>query len=196
MDGAVFHRSRRLVFRHPDPSQAERVATQHGWASLGSRGGHRKAVELVWAVDDETTFHCVEDVASGEFCCFFRGSRIDGVTDAFRRIDAEVDAWSSAELIDQVYAEAPPMERVGALFRLGLGAPAAFDDEFFDAFMVALRDEHPMIRAAAARTAAYMEWPQLLPELRIIASGDTDARVRGEAEQVVSVFESAENGAQ
>jgi hypothetical protein len=193
MGSSVAYRSRRLVFRRSERDEAERVAQEFGWPELGSRGGGGKSVETVWRVDDGTTFHCVEDVTSGEVCGLFRGPRLDDVNAGYRSVESKVDAWSSNDLVDQIYADLPVVERVGAIFRLGLGAPAGFTADFFDAFMTSLRDEEAMVRAATVRSAAYLEWPQLLPELRMVASGDTDPRVRGEANKVISVFEHVEN---
>jgi hypothetical protein len=131
----------------------------------------------------------VEDVASGEVCCFFRGGDRVRVDDSYREIIAEVDSWTSEELVEAIYEDASDLEMVGAVFRLGIGAPPEFSDEYFDAFSTALRHESPMVRAAAVRTTSYMEWPGLLRDLRAVAVNDTDERVQREAAKVIEAFE-------
>ncbi|MDT0343195.1 HEAT repeat domain-containing protein [Streptomyces litchfieldiae] len=140
-------------------------------------------------MDGETSFHCVEDVVSGETCCFFRGRDRTAVDDSYRSIEGEVDAWSHPELLQEIYSDIPALEKVGAIFRFGIGAPPEFDQDYFEAFSIALRDENPMIRAAVVRTASYMEWPDLLRDLRTSAVNDSDMRVRGEARKVIEAFE-------
>lgn len=48
-----------------------------------------------------------------------------------------------------------------------------------------------MVRAAAARATAYMEWPELFPIVKVMAESDADERVRAEAEKIVHVYRRA-----
>ncbi|MEU7894144.1 hypothetical protein AB0B45_14925 [Nonomuraea sp. NPDC049152] len=193
-------RSIRLVLRQRGEQQASVVAAELGWARSTARGGDGEAYEVIWAVDGNTTFHYAEDMGSGEALCQVRGSERGPVAKAFRQIESRLDAWNQRELLDAVRADSAPYEMVQALFRLGLGAPITLDDthlgtlslRFGAAIDEAVRHEHPMVRAAAVRATAYMEWPVLRLIVQEVAERDSDCRVKREADLVLQAFDLAD----
>jgi hypothetical protein len=74
-----------------------------------------------------------------------------------------------------------------SIFRLGLGAPPVNTAEFMPPLAFAMAHAQPIVRGAAARTTAYMEWPELVPILEVMAEHDVDDRVRAEARKTASV---------
>lgn len=68
-------------------------------------------------------------------------------------------------------------------------APPDYTQRYMAALTHGISYRHPMVRAAAARAAVYMEWPELGPVLRSVARDDADERVRREAEQVLAAYE-------
>jgi hypothetical protein len=165
------------------------LAAEWGWPPVTTRGGGDRSYEVIWAVNDNVTFHYVEDHSSGEACCLFGGSARDDLEHAFRRAEKRLDAWSLDELLDGAYPmDKSPAEMAAALFRLGLGAPSAFTQTVFDYLSLAFDYPHPMVRAAAVRSTAYFEWPELRMHLDNFAD-DPDERVRAEAELVKTAFD-------
>ncbi|WP_328681007.1 HEAT repeat domain-containing protein [Streptomyces sp. NBC_00322] len=146
---------------------------------------------MVWSLDEDTVFQVTRDRTSGEFCCFFYGSDRDELVRLLGEAEQELDVWRIPELLNEPYEETDPRMLVQSIFRLGLGAPPVHSPEFMPPLANALAHENPMVRAAAARTTAYMEWPELFPIVQAMAEGDTDQRVQAEAEKIVTVYRRA-----
>ncbi|TYB62830.1 hypothetical protein FXF51_25810 [Nonomuraea sp. PA05] len=197
MHSAEVFRSIRLVLRQRGEQQADAVAAELSWARSAARGGDGETYEAIWAVDGNTTFRYVEDVTSGEALCQLLGSAREPVAEALRQIESRLDAWTQRELLEAVKAASTPYEMVQALFRLSLGAPITLDDthlgtlslRFGAAIDEAVRHEHPMVRAAAVRATAYMEWPVLRLIVQEVAERDSDSRVAKEANLVLQAFD-------
>jgi hypothetical protein len=176
------------VLRQRDWTETAGFAEQRGWAEepVEDSGTGRKS--RVWSVGENTAFQVTRDRDSGEFSCFFLGSDREQILGLLADAEQVLDVWRIPELLDEPYEETEPRRLVQAVFRLGLGAPPVHQTEFMPPLSFAFVHEHPMVRAAAARTTAYMEWPELFPIVQVIAESDPDERVRNEAGRVVSVY--------
>ncbi|MFF0270067.1 HEAT repeat domain-containing protein [Kribbella sp. NPDC004536] len=141
--------------------------------------------ENYWVLDDVSLFLC-RDRTSGELACNLRGSEEATVSERFDELAARLDAYSTDELLFGIEPAQSAAEVVQALFRLGLGAPPEFDERTATQLVGGLSFEHPMIRAAAIRSIAYLRWADvLLPLVERVADEDPDERVRQRAAELV-----------
>jgi hypothetical protein len=184
-------RTRRLVLKQRDWAAVEAFAEQHGWPEHSTEDSGTGRKSRIWPVDDDIHFQVTRDRDSGEFSCFFCGVDRERLGQLLGEAEHELDTWSLAELREAPYEEMDPRRLAQSLFRLGLGAPPAHSPEFMPPLAHGLANEQPMVRAAAARTTAYMEWPQLFPIVKVMAESDADERVRAEAEKIVHVYRRA-----
>ncbi|MEU0369586.1 HEAT repeat domain-containing protein [Streptomyces sp. NPDC006283] len=184
-------RTRRLVLRKRSTDEAAQFADSKGWSILPEQNSDPVRKSTAWSVDDNTVFQVTRDRASGEFSCFFHGPDEELLESLLAEAERALDTWPTQQLLDAVYEAESPQQLVRAVFRLGIGAPPSHSTRFMPALAHALAHEHPMVRAAAARSTAYMEWPELLPILEATAGNDVDPRVREEAGQVISAYHHA-----
>ncbi|GAA1249645.1 hypothetical protein GCM10009646_41660 [Streptomyces aureus] len=184
-------RTRRLVLKQRDWAAAEAFAKRHGWAEQPTEDSGTGRMSRIWVVDDENHFQVTRDRASGEFTCFFYGTDRERLGELLEEAERELDIWPPAELLEGPYEEADPRRLAQSVFRLGLGAPPIHSPEFMPPLAHAMAHEQPMVRAAAARATAYMEWPELFPIVKVMAESDADERVRAEAEKIVHVYRRA-----
>ncbi|MCG5211933.1 HEAT repeat domain-containing protein [Streptosporangium sp. KLBMP 9127] len=184
-------RTRRLVLKQRDWTEAGGFAEQRGWPEVPTDDSGTGRESRVWSVDESTVFQVTRDRASGEFCCFFYGSDREELVGLLGEADQELDVWRIPELLNEPFEETDPRRLVRSIFRLGLGAPPVHSLEFMPPLANALAHEHSMVRAAAARTTAYMEWPELFPIVKTMAESDADQRVRAEAEKIVTAYHRA-----
>nr|WTB12152.1 hypothetical protein OG546_50255 [Streptomyces antimycoticus] len=184
-------RTRRLVLKQRDWAAAEAFAERHGWPEQPTEDSGTGRKSRVWSVDDDIHFQATRDRDSGEFSCFFYGVDRERLARLLEGAEDELDTWSLAELREAPYEERNPRRLAQSLFRLGLGAPPVHSQEFMPPLAHGLANEQPMVRAAAARTTAYMEWPELFPLVKVMAESDADERVRGEAGKIVYVYRRA-----
>ncbi|MEV8062383.1 hypothetical protein AB0P37_39720 [Streptomyces antimycoticus] len=184
-------RTRRLVLKQRDWAAAEAFAERHGWPEQPTEDSGTGRKSRVWSVDDDIHFQATRDRDSGEFSCFFYGVDRERLARLLGGAEDELDTWSLVELREAPYEERTPRRLAQSLFRLGLGAPPVHSQEFMPPLAHGLANEQPMVRAAAARTTAYMEWPELFPLVKVMAESDADERVRGEAGKIVYVYRRA-----
>ncbi len=180
-------RTRRLVLKQRDWAAAEAFAERHGWPGQPTDDSGTGRKSRIWPVDEDIHFQVTRDRDSGEFSCFFFGTDRERLGRLLGEAEHALDTWSLAELREAPYEEGDPRRLAQSLFRLGLGAPPVHTPEFMPPLAHGLANEHPIVRAAAARTTAYMEWPELFPLVRVVAESDADARVRAEAGKIVHV---------
>ncbi|MGW0520995.1 HEAT repeat domain-containing protein [Crossiella sp. NPDC003009] len=160
-----------------------------GWPLTRTRYDEDRSFELGWTVGGETEFCYVEDLSSGVRCCFLRGTDRTRFDELFNLVRTLLDVWTMTELVDEVRKDLPPMELVTAVFQLGLGAPTGYSEDYFAVLSESLAHPNPMIRAAAVRTMAYTEWPELRDALVFVAESDSDTRVVDEARLVLRAFD-------
>ncbi|WP_208515945.1 hypothetical protein [Streptomyces sp. NEAU-YJ-81] len=184
-------RTRRLVLKQRDWAAAEALAERQGWLEQPTEDSGTGRKSRIWSVDDGIHFQATRDRDSGEFSCFFYGADRERLGQLLGEAEHELDTWSLAELREAPYEEMDPRRLAQSLFRLGLGAPPVHFAEFMPPLAHGLANEQPMVRAAAARTTAYMEWPELFPIVKVMAESDADERVRREAENIVHVYRRA-----
>lgn len=184
-------RTRRLVLKQRDWAAAEAFAERHGWPEQPTEDSGTGRKSRIWQVDDNIHFQVTRDRDSGEYSCFFYGTDHAGLGRLLGEAERELDTWSLEELREAPYEETNPRRLAQSLFRLGLGAPPVHTPEFMPPLAHGLANEQPMVRAAAARTTAYMEWPELFPIVKVMAESDADERVRAEAEKIVYVYRRA-----
>ncbi|MFE7110778.1 hypothetical protein ACFU98_15495 [Streptomyces sp. NPDC057575] len=187
-------RTRRLVLKQRDWAAAEAFAERHGWHEQPTEDSGTGRKSRIWPVGDDTHFQVTRDRDSGEFSCFFYGADRARLGQLLGEAEHDLDTWSLAELREAPFEETNPRRLAQSLFRLGLGAPPAHSREFMPPLAHGLANEQPIVRAAAARTTAYMEWPELYPIVKLVAESDADERVRAEAEKIVYVYRRAGRG--
>jgi hypothetical protein len=202
-------RTRRLVLKERDWAGASGFASERGWPEqpVEDSGTGRKS--RIWTVDEDAgfvgedsvsvgedvVFQVSRDRDSGEFCYFFAGSHHlfagshhDELVRLIEEAERALDVWQIAELLGEPYEETNPRRLAQSIFPLGLGAPPVNTAEFMPPLAFAMAHAQPIVRSAAARTTAYMEWPELVPILEVMAEHDVDERVRAEARKIVSVY--------
>lgn len=149
--------------------------------------GYRPAdADNYWVSDDDVALFLCRDRTSGELGCNLRGPGEDAVSRRLDELAARLDAYSTDELLFGIEQAESAAETAQALFRLGLGAPPEFDERTATQIVGGLSFEHPMIRAAAIRSIAYLRWADLLiPLVERVAEEDPDERVRQRAAELV-----------
>lgn len=116
-------RTRRLVLKQRDWTEASRFAEQHSWPEEPAEDSGTGRKSMVWSLDEDTVFQVTRDRTSGEFCCFFYGSDRDELVRLLGEAEQELDVWRIPELLNEPYEETDPRMLVQSIFRLGLGAP-------------------------------------------------------------------------
>lgn len=176
-----------LVLRRRHWREAGEYAEGLGWTGP-VEGSGPGGMTWTWAVDEETTFRVARDEAAGEFYCRFHGPDGAALVELLDAAEERLDVWDKADLLGAPYEETDPRLLVQAIFRLAMGAPLVHSPEFMPPLLGAMAQEHPMVRAAAARATAYMQWPEFFPVLATMAESDPDERVRAEAAKVADAF--------
>jgi hypothetical protein len=149
-------RTRRLVLKGRDWAEASGFADERGWPEQPTEDSGTGRRSRVWTVDEDTVFQTTRDRDSGEFCCFFYGSNRDEQVRLLGEAEQTLDVWRIAGLLDEPFEETDPRRLAQSVFRLGLGAPPAHAVEFMPPLAHAMAHTYPIVRAAAARTTAYM----------------------------------------
>lgn len=190
MSADVLSRTSSLVFRRRHWREAGEYAEGRGWAGPVEDSG-TGGMTWTWAVDEKTTFRVARDEAAGEFYCRFYGPDPAELVELLDAAEEQLDVWDKADLLAAPFEETEPRQLVQAVFRLAMGAPLVRTPEFMPPLLHAMAQEHPMVRAAAARATAYTQWPEFCPILVTVAENDPDERVRAEAAKVAEAYRRA-----
>ncbi|WP_416979763.1 hypothetical protein [Streptomyces sp. T028] len=185
-------RSRRLVL--PGPSELPAVAdfaSRRGFklirdATSDPRFGVTR--ELAWELDPGLELYYVEETKMASCFLQVEGDDKEDVNETADLLAELFRAASPERLLDDVDSAATAEQYASAILRLGLGAPAAFDEEVYRRIAAAIDADGADIRRAGIWSTAFSRWPEFGELLERVAATDEVPELRREA-AIVGQFE-------
>jgi hypothetical protein len=170
----------RLALRdHVTADDVDRLAWREDWEIHGiiPRTGETPH-EVVFAVDEGTTVHYVEDFVLGRNYLVVRGDRARVVVD---RIQTKLATYSRAELIEAARGAKTANECIRAITLLAITSADDLDEEVLHHFAEAAACNDPRVRRRAILGMGYVEWSEFAPILERLERGDPEPEVREDA---------------
>lgn len=194
----MVYRTRRRVLRHsPMADEINELAQSYGWPVVYEadrdfdRGTGR---EVNWGVTEQVVLGYLESHISNDCCLVGVGKDPELAERVVRQMDVDLEdeIESLVELLAAIQEDEDPRRLAQSLVRAGFGAPREFDEEFFDAFAKAAREnDEYRVRDIAISSLAYIEWPEFKPMLEEIKAHDPEEQVRARASMVLRAYEAA-----
>ncbi|GAA3636078.1 hypothetical protein ACG5V6_09455 [Streptomyces chitinivorans] len=192
-----FYSRKYLMSPRSDENEVAAVADKLGWGLIGefSEDVSRLASrEFVWGEGEELMLHYREDVITKSPCAFITGSDERRVDRVAHFLETQIRPASLEDLLDAAEAvQNLPEDYSLAVLRLGLGAPAYFDERFAARIQDAAWSSNVEVRKAAAWATSYVEWVQFVPMLTKMAEEDPSEEVRRVAMRILGAYK-AEGG--
>ncbi|WP_460063257.1 hypothetical protein [Streptomyces sp. YKOK-I1] len=175
-------RSRRLVLPGPSalPALTEFASRREFKLIRDATSDPRFGVtrELAWELAPGLDLYYVEETSLAS--CFLQ---VEG--DDRRNVNEMADvlaelfrAPSPEQLLDDVDSAATAQQHASAILRLGLGAPAAFDEEIHRRIAAAIEADAEDIRRAGIWATAFSRWPEFGELLERVATTDEVPELR------------------
>ncbi len=195
----MVYRTRRRALRHsPMVDEINELAQSYGWPVVyeADRDFDRgKGREVNWGVTQQVVLGYLESHISNDCCLVAVGKDIELTERVIRQMDDDLEdeIESLAELLGAIQDDEDPRRLAQSLVRAGFGAPREFNQDFFDAFTKAAREnDEYRVRDIAISSLVYIEWPQFKPMLEEIKARDPEEQVRARATMVLRAYEAAE----
>ncbi|RVX44883.1 hypothetical protein EDD27_7648 [Nonomuraea polychroma] len=175
----------RLVLRYiPGVEQATKLAVAADWTLLWDNAGkpyRRHTHEQEWGVRRGLHVRLLSDELS-DMCALSVLMEDRAAGAEFERLLIEhLNPLTRQELLEPIISRIDPSERMMRLMRLVLGAPAYYDQEFYEPIAQLAEDPDPRVRDAVVLACGYLEWFQLRAILRRMADQDPHPEVRRDA---------------
>jgi hypothetical protein len=180
----------RIVFKDSADSAIGKICMQKFWLLRAWRKGNvEKQVpdELEYASDgtfDDVRLVYVEDSISE--CCYAIVSGADAEA-AKTLIRRKIPYWTPEEMFEAWKSAPHDTAQILAILRIGVGAPATYEESFACYFREALAHADESIREAALAALGYQDWPEFDDELKHIAECDSSERCRNRAAYMLEV---------
>ncbi|MGK5550110.1 hypothetical protein ACSNOI_00710 [Actinomadura kijaniata] len=176
--------SRRLLLRGWRAiDQVEQLAAAWGWpqreVSVSAPDPFEEPSSVSWWGDAQRlvmTHYDDWDVRLSYL--IFTGADAGEVREAFESAEARLDTWSLDELLAAARDASDPDDVAKAVERAAYGAPKEFDERFFTVIDDALRHDDARVREGGIWAASMAQYPQLQPQLMVIARTDEMERLR------------------
>ena len=189
----ALYQTRRSVLKSTDPKD-EVAAFVHslGWSKTQDIPANEVAGtdrQLVWTALDVASLNLIQDGFSGNWYYFIR-DRDPEISEALAsNANRHIPTWRDEELL-QVFDEGgEAVVRAQMTFRLGISAPAEFNQEFFTRISSSLYDGDERVRAAATLAITYSPYPHYMDALRELSQSEPTEWVREQAHRVLQTFE-------
>jgi hypothetical protein len=131
-----------------------------------------------------TTLHHVFDPQSELSYFVVKGPKSKEFETSLRE---KMETYSIGEILDEL-SKAKKKAKVAAVYRLGIAAPATFDQKVLDALVEAMHDPDRAVRHAAVWATAYPGWKQFEKPLAEVRDSDEDEEVREDAGLVLEAM--------
>jgi hypothetical protein len=187
--------TRRVVLRRfPAIDELHAFAVRRGgqqvgaeWIDRAQKFQHRTA----WRISSNLELWYIDDNVAG--CGYVRACGPDAATagDLLRGAEGLLDVWTRAELLHGVdeAAASNPIEHGLAVMRLGVSAPADFDEEIWDIISSEFYNDYEETRDMAVWACTYAPYPQYRPDLEEVVANDPNEKVSGRARMVLGIFD-------
>ncbi|MEU6224207.1 hypothetical protein [Streptomyces sp. NPDC047042] len=173
------------------------LAQSYGWPVVYEADrdfDKAKGREVNWGVTKQVVLGYLESHISNDCCIVAVGHDPELAERVMRQMDDDLqdEIEDVSDLLRAITSEDNPQRLAQALVRVGFGAPRDFDQEFFEAFRKAARqnDEY-RVRDIAVSSIAYVEWREFKPLLIEIKADDPEEQVRARAAIVLRAYEAA-----
>lgn len=147
--------------------------------------------QLIWQGDSEASLHYIVDATAGIGYVVLVGPREEGLQSAVRQVVERLRPWTLADLFEHFDRASEVRDRCQHALRIGLAAPASFDEGVFRRIGETYTDSDSKVRYAGLWAATYTGYQQFLPLIGGIAMNDHEDWIRSRAESIVAAFESA-----
>ncbi|MGX8903984.1 hypothetical protein ACR820_01660 [Streptomyces netropsis] len=119
------------------------------------------------------------------------GDDEEEVLSLVEHLEQQLHPWGYEDLLLYCDEAHLPNDRASAVVRLAIGAPPAFDEDFFSRIRDALCDSDATVRDAGIQAASHYAVTQFAPLLDELARTDPDPELRETAQALLSVYEKA-----
>jgi hypothetical protein len=155
-----------------------------GWEYLYTYPpGRAEALEYVWRIDPEHTFHYFECTNYPLEYCMVVGSRPEEV---LAQVSSRLDFLDADELASAFDRAATVDERALMTFALGIAADDAPQSTIAERIRSSFRADQPPVRLAAIDAAFVTGWETFLDELKRLSASDPDPLVNETAANAVA----------
>lgn len=165
--------------------------------SIGNLGGRSVGVlsrsqirtEEEFTLADHLKVTYAEDVAAS--CRFLQvhGDFEDRVTSTVTALEDTLAPWSYSDLLRFFDIHDDEEHQISATLRLAVGAPPAFDQDFFTRIEDSLRSENLRVRKSALSAISYYSVKEFSPLLRTVAESDPAPSLRETAQIILDIYE-------
>ncbi|MDQ2809091.1 MAG: hypothetical protein M3Z04_19630 [Chloroflexota bacterium] len=143
--------------------------------------------EVIWETDDQaTTIHYIDDLLVQFPYLVVKGRDKEAMVKILRE---NLALYSADELLQEARTAQTRAEKKETVARLGVGAPLAYNEDFFQLLHDAMNDPEPEVRRVAVWVATYPAWAQLRKPLEQVRDEDSDEEVRDDARVVLASFD-------
>ena len=146
--------------------------------------------EEIWVkdvYDDQTSIHYLEDHWIDLRYLVARGPDAEEVAQQI---------LSSLEIVDaQEVLRSSPIDleaEIKAVYQIGILAPQAFTQNFFEYLESKLTSKEVSIRKAAIIAVAYIGWSEFKPIVRVLKESDPEPEIREDASRLLDGFDEVE----
>ena len=142
---------------------------------------------VAWQIKQGLNMYYVEESVSG--CNFLQvfGDTSAGVDAITVVLIAVFQPWTWIEVLGAVEAAQGTENKAAAIVRAGVASPGLFDQQFYDCFSLAIRDDNSRIREAGIWACAYSHWAEFKPLLEGVESSDPIEQLRTDAKIILDV---------
>ncbi|SEQ39379.1 HEAT repeat-containing protein [Streptomyces radiopugnans] len=189
----VSYLSPRFIIRSDSPErEVEEYARAHDWPKVldvpeDLESGDVRSIE--WEITGGARLKFFQDDVTDCPYFFIEAPYSNLCLSMTRHAVAEIPVCKRDELLNAFDVSEPGSEeRCQAILMAALGASHELDVDVYRRIGEALGDPNADVRSAAVYAMSYSPASEYVPALRETAVGDTDGRVREEAQELLDVF--------
>lgn len=191
------YRTHRYVLR-PDFewSDVDQLAAEWGWRLVYDSPRDREAGEdgrMIWQSLPDVSLHYTVDSISGIGYVTIAGSGGPQVSPYVEQMVKALHPWGLQDLIEEFDAQSDSVKRGKLAMQIGLAASGNYDSGVFQRLRSLLGDSDARTRYIGLWSAAFTEYRDLVPEIRKVASTDSEEWVRERATAIVEALTDGED---
>ncbi|PLW73960.1 hypothetical protein C0036_04480 [Streptomyces sp. DJ] len=137
--------------------------------------------DVAWRVIPGLILQYVRDSRSGCSILSVGGRPPESAERIERSVEENFKPWGLSELVTEARSCQEKGDRMRAVLRAGVGAPAGFDRSFYEVIENAISDEDPEIRWAGLWATSYSRWGEFRELVKNVMENDPEEVLRSQA---------------